>query len=62
MAIHLQMRKLVVLYSANNITIKGGTVHACTEDRAAHFTAFAWHVQRVTDGHNRAAMRCRRYR
>ncbi len=53
---HLRLGKLIVLYADNNITIEGGTGLAFTEDRAARFAAFGWHIQRVTDGNDLAAV------
>ncbi len=44
---HLQLGKLIVLYDDNHITIEGNTDLAFTEDRAARFEAFGWHIQRV---------------
>jgi transketolase len=44
---HLQLGKLIVLYANNHISIEGSTDLAFTEDRAARFAAFGWHVQRV---------------
>lgn len=53
---HLRLGKLIVLYADNHITIEGGTGLAFTEDRAARFAAFGWHVQRVSDGNNITAV------
>nr|MDQ6944248.1 transketolase [Candidatus Eremiobacteraeota bacterium] len=44
---HLRLGKLIVLYADNHITIEGSTELAFTEDRAARFAAFGWHVQRI---------------
>jgi len=44
---HLRLGKLIVLYANNHITIEGSTELAFTEDRAARFAAFGWHVQRI---------------
>ncbi|MFZ1124774.1 MAG: transketolase [Candidatus Baltobacteraceae bacterium] len=44
---HLRLGKLIVLYADNGITIEGSTKLAFTEDRAARFAAFGWHVQHV---------------
>jgi transketolase len=49
---HLQLGKLIVLYSNNNITIEGGTGLTFTEDRTARFAAYGWHVQEVQDGND----------
>ncbi len=48
---HLKLGKLVYLYSDNRITIEGSTDLTFTEDVAARFTAYGWHVQRV-DGND----------
>ena len=44
---HLRLGKLIVLYANNHITIEGSTELAFTEDRAARFAAFGWHVQHI---------------
>ena len=44
---HLRLGKLIVLYANNHITIEGSTELAFTEDRAARFAAFGWHVQQI---------------
>lgn len=49
---HLGLGKLVVLYADNHITIEGNTDIAFTEDRAARFAAFGWHVLHVADGND----------
>ena len=49
---HLQLGKLIYLYSANKITIEGSTELAFTEDTAERFKAYNWHIQTV-DGNNR---------
>ena len=49
---HLQLGKLIYLYDDNHISIDGGTDLAFTEDRAARFAAYNWHVQIVTDGND----------
>jgi transketolase len=46
---HLKLGKLVYFYDDNNITIDGSTDLAFTEDRAARFEAYGWHVSRVVD-------------
>jgi transketolase len=52
MAGHQRLGKLIVLYADNHITIEGSTELAFTEDRAARFAAFGWHVQHVEDGND----------
>ncbi len=49
---HLKLGKLVYLYDDNQITIDGGTDISFTEDRAARFEAYNWHVQKVADGND----------
>ena len=41
---HLGLGKLVVVYDDNHITIDGGTELALTDDAAARFRAYGWHV------------------
>ena len=47
----LKLGRLVYLYDDNSITIDGSTELSFTEDRAARFAAYGWHVQTV-DGHD----------
>ncbi|NOY97757.1 MAG: transketolase [Chloroflexi bacterium] len=49
---HLSLGKLIYLYDDNHISIEGSTDLAFTEDRAARFEAYGWHVQRVADGND----------
>jgi len=49
---HLKLGKLIYLYDDNRITIDGTTGLAFTEDRAARFGAYGWHVQKVADGND----------
>jgi transketolase len=53
---HLKLGKIIVLYADNRITIEGSTGLAFTEDRAARFASFGWHVQWVEDGNDVAAV------
>lgn len=53
---HLGLGKLIYLYDDNHISIEGNTDIAFTEDRAARFEAYGWHVQKVKDGNNMAAI------
>lgn len=46
---HLQLGKLIYFYDDNRITIDGPTELAFTEDRAARFEAYGWHVTFVDD-------------
>ncbi len=52
MAGHLKLGKLIYLYDDNQISIDGTTELAFTENRAARFEAYGWHVQQITDGND----------
>ena len=52
----LGLGKLVLLYDSNNITIEGSTDISFTEDVCARFAASHWHVQKVEDGNDLAAI------
>ena len=49
---HLHLGKLNMLYDDNNVTLAAGTDITFTEDRAARFAAYGWHVQTVDDGND----------
>lgn len=49
---HLQLGKLNVLYDDNRVTLSAGTDITFTEDRAARFKAYGWHVQTVAKGND----------
>ena len=53
---HLKLGKLIVLYDDNHISIDGTTDMAFTEDRAARFAAYGWHVVTVADGNDLGAV------
>jgi transketolase len=53
---HLRLGKLIYCYDDNGISIEGSTELAFTEDRAARFVAYGWHVQRVDDGNDLEAI------
>jgi len=53
---HLGLGKLIYLYDDNRITIEGHTDLAFTENRAARFRAYGWHVQHVPDGNDLEAI------
>ncbi len=53
---HLGLGKIIYLYDDNHISIDGSTELAFTEDRAARFEAYGWHVQKVPDGNDTAAI------
>ncbi|MBC7228092.1 MAG: transketolase [Thermoflexales bacterium] len=52
---HLGLGKLIYLYDDNDISIEGSTDITFTEDVAARFRAYGWHVQKV-DGYNLRAI------
>jgi len=47
---HLQLGKLIYLYDNNHVSLDGPTQMAFTEDVAARYAAYDWHVQKVADG------------
>jgi transketolase len=49
---HLGLGKLIVFYDDNRISIEGSTDLAYSENRAARFEAYGWHVQQVADGND----------
>ncbi|MBT8366222.1 MAG: transketolase [Deltaproteobacteria bacterium] len=49
---HLGLGKLICIYDDNKISIEGGTELAFTENVAARFRAYKWHVLRVNDGND----------
>jgi transketolase len=49
---HLQLGKLIVLYDSNGVTLSGTTSLAFTENVAARFRAYGWHVQELPDGND----------
>jgi transketolase len=49
---HLGLGRIVYLYDDNHISIDGSTDLAFTEDRAARFEAYNWHVQKIEDGND----------
>jgi len=53
---HLQLGKLIYLYDDNCVTLSAGTGITFTEDRGRRFEAYGWHVQRVGDGNDLAAI------
>lgn len=46
---HLKLGKLIYFYDDNQITIDGSTELAFTENTAARFEAYGWHVTHVED-------------
>ena len=53
---HLRLGKLKVLYDDNRISLAGTTSVAFSEDVAARYAAYGWHVDTVDDGHDLAAL------
>ena len=53
---HLALGKLTAFYDDNHITIEGPTSLAYSDDVARRFEAYGWHVQRVADGNDLAAL------
>lgn len=53
---HLGLGKLVVLYDDNGITIDGRTDITFSEDVVARYQAYGWHVQRIDQGNDVAAI------
>ncbi len=49
---HHGLGKLIVLYDDNGISIDGPTDITFTEDVAARYRAYGWHVQTVEDGND----------
>jgi transketolase len=49
---HLKLGSLIYIYDNNHISIDGSTDLAFTEDRAARFEAYGWHVQTLDDGND----------
>ncbi|MDQ6842147.1 MAG: transketolase, partial [Actinomycetota bacterium] len=44
---HLGLGRLIAFYDNNHISIEGDTALAFTEDRAARYEAYGWHVQNL---------------
>jgi transketolase len=53
---HLRLGKLIGFYDDNRITIDGPTDLAFSDDTAQRFAAYGWHVQRIEDGNDLAAL------
>lgn len=53
---HLGLGNIIYLYDDNHISIEGNTNLAFTEDVAARFEAYGWHVQSIEDGTNTEAI------
>jgi transketolase len=53
---HLGLGQLIGFYDDNGITIDGTTSLSFSDDTAARFQAYGWHVQRVNDGNDLVAI------
>ncbi len=53
---HLRLSKLTLVYDDNHITIDGDTALAFSEDVGRRFEAYGWHVVKVGDGNDLAAI------
>jgi transketolase len=53
---HLRLGKLTLIYDDNHITIDGDTALAFSEDVGRRFEAYGWHVVKVGDGNDLAAI------
>jgi transketolase len=53
---HLRLGKLTLIYDDNHITIDGDTALTFSEDVPRRFEAYGWHVVRVGDGNDLAAI------
>jgi len=49
---HVGLGNLIVFYDDNSITIDGKTDLALSEDTAARFQAYGWHVQQIDDAND----------
>ena len=53
---HLGLGKLIAIYDSNRISLAGTTSLIFTEDVGARYAAYGWHVERVADGNDLAAV------
>ncbi|HEX5581309.1 MAG TPA: transketolase, partial [Gemmatimonadaceae bacterium] len=53
---HLKLGKLIGFYDENHITIEGDTDLTFSDDTLGRFESYGWHVQRVGDGNDLAAI------
>ena len=53
---HVGLGKLIGFYDSNRVTIDGSTSLTFSDDTAARFEAYGWHVQSVEDGNDIAAI------
>jgi transketolase len=56
LAATLRLGKIIYLYDDNHISLEGGTDLAFTEDVRRRFHAYGWHVLRVPEKYNLAAV------
>ena len=49
---HLQLGNLIAIWDDNHISIDGDTNQAFTEDVAARYRSYGWHIEVVSDGDN----------
>ena len=56
LAAHLKLSNLVWVYDSNLITIEGATSLAFSEDVAARFAAYGWHVMHLADANDTTGM------
>ncbi len=53
---HQKLGKLIWIYDDNQISIEGDTDLASSTDQEPRFRSYGWHVTKVADGNDRAAM------
>jgi len=53
---HLKLGKLIGFYDDNHITIEGDTALTFSDDTAARFASYGWHVQHIADVNDLAAL------
>lgn len=53
---HLKLGQLIYFYDDNNITIEGNTELAFSENTGQRFESYGWHVQRISDINDLAAL------
>ncbi|MGH7664488.1 MAG: transketolase [Gemmatimonadaceae bacterium] len=53
---HMKLHKLIGFYDDNGITIDGSTALTYSDDTAMRFEGYGWHVQRVNDVKDLAAL------
>jgi transketolase len=56
LAAHLKLANLCWIYDSNRVTIEGSTDLAFSEDVAARFQAYGWHILHVTDANDTGAL------